>query len=167
MEIIRVHSAKIVEYIEPHLVFSDPELKPLFVEELMQLMMNAPASVLVLAAIEDSKVLAFVIAQDPGYRVPFVKVAQLWSHPDNGRAITDQFFVKVISWALALGKTYIRAETSRDPHAFYRRFKFKPEMQIMRFNLDSDEFQDALQDHAVEFLQWATSSSQEPAKSTS
>ncbi len=162
MEIIRVHSAKIVQYIEPHLTFTDPELKELFVEDLMQQMISLPGSILLLAAIEDEEVKAFVIARDPGYRVPFAQVAQLWSDPDNPREIVDQFFIKVISWALALGKTYIRAETSRDPAAFYRRFKFKPELQIMRFNLDTEEFQDTLHKHSVEFLQWATSSTQEP-----
>jgi hypothetical protein len=160
MNVIRVRSTKIVEHIEPHLSFSDPRLKAPFLEELVQRMLNAPDSLLVLAAMEGETLKAFLIAQNAGPSVPYITVNQVWSDSDNSREWFEPFLAKLILWTAANDKDYIRGETPRSTRALLRRFGFEPYTEVVKFDLVKTRFHELLVKRPEEILQWATSLSQ-------
>lgn len=102
-------------------------------------MSQAPESLMVLAAIEsdepESPVKAFIIAQNPGFKVPYILLAQSWSDSENSWELAQRVFVRLVMWAVSLGKTEIRGETQRSTEAIYRRFGFKSISQVMGFDL--------------------------------
>jgi hypothetical protein len=158
MEIIRVQSIKSIPLIEEKLTFQDEKLKTPFLTQLAYTIQNNPASLMFLAAIEDGDIVGFVIAQDPGFLVPFITVAQLWNAPENSRSVVDSFFARIVTWALGLGKSFIRAETTRNEEAMYRRFRFLPVAQVITFDLSRAHA--ALVASPKEILEWAVFSDQ-------
>lgn len=156
MNMMRVRSISIVKHIEPHLIFVDERLKPPFIEDLVQRMTHAPDSILLLAAFEDKQIRAFIVAQNPGPDLPFIHLSQVWSHSNNSHDWYKPFLAKLLLWAAAHDKDYIRAETTRSSEAMYRRFGFMEShdvvyAKIIRFDLNLS---------SEEFLEWATSSHQ-------
>ena len=137
MEIIRVRTSRILKYIEPHLTFTSPGNKLLFLEQFLKAMEFSPESIMVLAAIDDSEIVkAFLIAENPGFKSQHISIAQTWSHPDNPWSVAEEIFARVVMWALALGKTCIRGETQRNTEPIYRRFGMQPIAQVMQLDLD-------------------------------
>ena len=137
MEIIRVRTSKILKHIEPHLTFTNPGNKLLFLEQFVQAMEFSPESIMVLAAIDDNEtVIAFLIAENPGFKSQHISIAQCWSHPDNPWSLSEEIFARAVMWAIALGKTCIRGETQRKTEAIYRRFGMSPIAQVMQLDLD-------------------------------
>lgn len=141
IEITRVRTVKILPYIEPYLSFTDPKNKEPFLEEFVQYMTQAPEMMMVIAALEledpEVPVRAFAIAQNPGFKVPHINLAQTWSHPENPWEIPREMFSRIVMWAVSLGKTSIRGQTQRSTTALYRKWGFQPVSQIIQFDLDT------------------------------
>jgi hypothetical protein len=156
MNMIRIRSAEIVKHIAPHVTFVDPKLKAPYLEDVAQRLIQAPDTILLLAAFENDEIKAFIVAENTAPRIPFVHLSQVWSHPDNPRDWYKPFLAKLLLWADAHDKDYVRAETMRNTEAMYRRFGFTPShdvayAKIIRFDLNNS---------SEEFFKWATSSHQ-------
>lgn len=144
MNIIRVRSTEILKHITPHLTFTDPDYKAPFIDELILAMMNNPDRMMVLANLEDEKVSAFLVAENPGFRSPFVRILQAWNNSNGPKYLGEEFMGILVVWAKILGKTHILAETTRDTGALYRRYQFKPMSVMVRLNLDNNGLQELL-----------------------
>jgi hypothetical protein len=144
----------IVKYIEPHLILPD-KLKPVFLEDLIRRMTQTPDTVLVLASLEGSEVKSFLIADNPGPSVPYIVLAQVWSSPDNDASWYEPYLARLLMWAVANDKEYIKAETQRNTAALFRRFGFEPFSQNVKLDVNGH-----LLEHPEEFLKWATSLNQ-------
>jgi hypothetical protein len=164
MEIIRVRTPELVEQMEPHLTFHDPRHKGIFLEDLLQRMSMAPDSLLILAGMDEDGLRAFAIVTNPGVAYPYVYLSQIWSHPNN--ATHDwytPFFARVVLWAAAHDKDYIRAETQRNTEALYRKFGFESFSTNVRLDLDESGIKELFNQRPEELLQWA-SLNQTPVK---
>lgn len=160
MKLTRIKTAKQLGPLVQHLTLCDPaSSKERFIQNLEELMEHAPENLLILAHFdEDTNLTSFIIAQNPGPKAPYIFLAQVWSRADNEPDWYESFYARLLLWAIALDKSYIRGETERNTEAMYRRFGFKPYFQVIR--LDLDHFNDLLMDNPKEFFQWATSESQ-------
>ncbi len=152
MKIIRVRSTEFIKRIKKHLIFTDPAIRGAFIGELEQRMIQLPDSVLILAAIDGDDILAYMIAQNPGPKIPYVVVAQAWSDSVSIQGMDKEFLTRLVLWATSLGKEYIRAETQRNPDALYRAFGFKPIAQVVRLDFNSDRLHNLLVEHSAEIL---------------
>lgn len=157
VEIMRVRSPDVIKHIKAHLTFYDEEVQPIFLSGLVEAMTNAPESVMVLGAInsQQNSLVGFVVAQNPGPSYPYIYLSQVWSHPDNAWAVVEEFLVRLSIWGMSLGKTNIKAESSRNTEALLRRFNFEPVASVLRFDLNQNgmELQTALINHFMETLQ--------------
>lgn len=137
MQIIRAKTSKVLKYIEPHLTFTDPNIKIPFMEEFVQTMEVLPESLMVIAALDDDKTLkGFIIAQNPGFKYPYIVMAQIWSATGNPWTVTEEMLARIVMWAVSLGKSSIRGETQRNLQAVYQRYGFVPVSQVVQFNLN-------------------------------
>lgn len=154
MKVIRARSTNVVKLIAPHLIFTDPKLKGSFVADLIQKMLNEPESLLVLVALDEEteELRAFSIAHNPGPSMPYVILPQVWSHVENPWNWWQLFLSRVIIWAAALGKDYIRGETDRNTSAMLRKFGFEPYLQLIKLDLRTHGFQDLLMNHPEDVI---------------
>lgn len=154
MKIIRAQSPDVIEHMEPHLVFTDDRLKGPFITELVYRMTKVPETVQVLVSFDDEtkEIRAQTISLNPGPLLPFILLPQVWSHPENPWSWWQQFLSRIIIWAIANDKDYIRAETNRNTTAMMRRFGFEPYLQLIKFDLVKSGYKDMLADHPEEIL---------------
>lgn len=100
-------------------------------------MSHNPESLLVLGALDDEdELIAFVIAQNPGFNTHYIYVAQVWSHKQNPFSVAEELHAQVVLWAMSLGKSYLSGETQRSTAAIFHKFGFEPVAQVMRFDID-------------------------------
>lgn len=141
--ILRTRDPKAVEYMIPHFTLpGGDEEKEAAGQQLMQRMTTSPESVVVFQAWRGEDIVGFIIAFVS--ENPFVWVAQGWSRPGNPWVIADELFRRVLLWGMALGRTSIRAETSRDLEAMYSRFGFKPVASIVERRITPEEISSVL-----------------------
>ena len=152
MSMVRVRSVDIIKHIAPHLVFTDECLRAPFLQELAHGIMNSPDSLLILASFEGKEIRAFLIASNPGATLPYVMVAQTWSHPSNPSNWYEPFLAKLILWATAHDKEYIKAETPRNADAMFRRFGFEQYMTVLKFKLKDEQYHSMILEHIKELL---------------
>lgn len=133
MKITRIKDPKIVPKIASLFVLHDEDSREAFVKDLMARMIQAPESLLFVAAIREDDVVGFVIAQNlADHRV---WVAQAWSEDGNDPQVADELFMRVLLWASALGKTVLGAETTRNAGALLRRFGFCEKATLVEYTI--------------------------------
>ncbi len=154
MNITRPNSLDAIDKIAPFISVPNSEMKQLFLADLAVLMVQNPMALLFLTWFDDIEedIRAFLIAKDPGPHYPYVKVTQLWSHPDNPRSWLEPFFGQLVLWAIAHDKKYMLAETQRDLGAVLQRFKFEPYAQIVKFDLVDSGYYYQLTQHPEEVI---------------
>jgi len=153
MNIVRATTPDVIELVAPHMVFTDDRVKGPFITELVYRMTKAPDTLQFMVALNEEKELrAYSICTNPGALLPFVLLAQVWSHPENPSYVADRLLSQVIIWTIAMGKDYIRGETVRNTAALMRRFGFEPYLQLIKLDLVKSGHKAMLADHPEELL---------------
>ena len=153
MNITRPKDLSVLKDIEPYISASHPDLIPIIQADIAQLMAHSPAALLFLTWYDEQKDLrAFTITSDPGPAYPYAAVWQVWGHSDNPRNWINPFFARMVLWAVAHDKEYLRTESQRTPSAIYRRFGFEPHIQILKYDLAKTVIYEKLTERPEEIL---------------
>lgn len=150
VEIKRTWNIEEVKEIIPHLIFTDNRIKDAYVSELSHYLMNSPNSLQILIAKDEGELIGFTISHDPGWRFPFLKIAQAWITPTAPNDLGDRFLSEIIVWAQTLGKEYIRAETTRSPDALLRKYNFKTMHTVVRLDLEGIDLFDEMKRRSID-----------------
>ena len=126
MKIIRARSPKAIELISDRFVNADASLAQWLRE------MIRDEKLFVLCCIEGDKILSFCVAFAP-QNLPYAILYQAW-----GKEHLDEMFLRLQVWCENMGKTAIRAETTRNPDALYRRWGFKHISSVVEYRLRED-----------------------------
>ena len=137
IKIIRSRDPKSVEYMLPHLTFHEntEQIRTKFARGFALAMANSPESVFLVQAWDGEDIVGFVtanVAED------HIWVSQAWSKPENSSSVADEMFNRTILWAIALGRMSLRAETTRDVGAMFRRFRFEPITTIVEHRISPE-----------------------------
>lgn len=139
LKISRVQGVEAIELlpeIGTSLTFpNDEQNHEKFVIQLAGLLKNNPEGTMVIVAKRDNELIGFLIANSTP---DFVYLAQAWSKPGNNFRIFDEMFLRILMWAVGLGKPSIRAETVRDLDAVYERAGFTPRSVTIERKIDND-----------------------------
>ncbi len=137
IKIIRSRDPKSVEYMLPHLTLRNATegMREKYLHRLALTMVNAPETVFLVQAWEGEDIVGFVVANVADEHV---WVSQAWSKTGNPSAVGDEMFNRTILWAIALGRMTLRAETTRDIGAMFRRFKFEPITTIVEHRISPE-----------------------------
>lgn len=153
LDIIRIINPDDVAGLRPYFTLTDPELMDLLVVELTSALKTMPDSVLILLGLDsEEKIKVLLVAVNPGIAYKHINVTQLWAHPKTDSSWLKSFMPRIIMWAIALNKTYLRAETSRNTKAFYRRFGFEPLSTVVKYDLKKSGHFDLLTKRPEEVL---------------
>lgn len=124
--ISRMKSIDTILEMVPHFTFQsdEPENQIRFGEQIRAGLTNNPDSLHILQAWNDeNEIVGFIVAHAP-IGEDFTWVSQAWSRIGNPKSVATELFMRTLMWTIGLGRSSIRAETSRDIEAFYRRFGF-------------------------------------------
>lgn len=132
--ISRVTSPQVAQSLLSHVTLDDGTPPEVFGHQLVEMLTHHPDSVCVIVARSDAGVVGFVVLQNTPSDYTFV--VQAWSLSTNPRSVADAMFARAVLWTNALGKSKIRAQTSRDVDSFYRRFGFAPVASIIEHTID-------------------------------
>lgn len=104
-----------------HLVFRNNTERLMFVDQVLTELNHRPDCVFILTVMKSNNLVGFVIAQE---QPTYVWLAQAWGRSDNSPDVMFTVLEALKTWARALGKPCIRAETKRSVKALHRRFGF-------------------------------------------
>jgi len=137
IKIVQTKDIDTISEMREHFVMTDGQSVEMFCQELSH---RVPTdSVFMLQALKGDELYGFLIAQAvPGSTI--VYILQAWNK--GPMAVADEFFSRVVVWALANGKSLLRAMTSRNPDAFYRRFSFESVATIVEYEIDQNILKD-------------------------
>lgn len=121
MQIVRVQTVSECQDILEKLELNSQAVSG-FQAQLSTMFTQAPDSIMVLKALSGDKLIGFIIAQLS--QGDFVFLPQVWVDEGAGKLVGDTLFNRVLLWAVANGKAALRAETTRDPKAWFRRAGF-------------------------------------------
>lgn len=142
---------KQIEIILPHLIMPDVEVTESFVDEINLRIKEMPETILIQADInKDGELTAFGIMIDPGPKLPYTLMPQVWSSTDGDSDWFTPMLTRAILWTIGRGKTSIRGQTTRNLSAMYRKFKFEPFLQVIK--LDLKPYVEGLEPYLKEFL---------------
>lgn len=105
-----------------------------FAQKLAAAMVQTPDRVQVLQARRDDELVGFTISENAS--APYVWLAQGWSKPGNSWQVADELWLRVMLWAIGLGKNEIRAESGREVSALHRRFGFEDFRTVVQHKID-------------------------------
>ena len=145
IKIIRTRDPKAVQYMIPYFSMESEEDREIAGAQLANLMHTQPESVNVLQAWNGDNgenLVSFIVGNVSNN--PYVWIAQGWSKEGNPAQVATEMFARIMLWAMALGKTAVRAETSRDLGAMYRRFGFDPVATIVERRITPEEISTVL-----------------------
>lgn len=128
--------AEISEFL-PHLVHEDDQDPKQFLTSMQGMMETRREQILVLGIRREDKLVGFSISLD--LLRPYVWITQFWMDPTMGQKVTDEMFLRILNWAVALGKVEVRAETTRSVDAFYRRVGFEQHSVTVKLKLSGIE----------------------------
>lgn len=150
----RLRSLSQLEPLIPLCTHYNEKMRVLFNETLVLFIERNPGSILVLASYDDNddtkEVNAFLIAMDPGVKVPYISIAQLWGRLGNDPDWYKPFLMHLVLWGLSLDKDFIRGETRLSVRAMCRRFGLTPGVATVEYNLK--ELQQQSLHNSEEFL---------------
>lgn len=150
IQISRVTNPADTQDIIPMLPLETDEGRALFAQQLAQVMIHRPETVLVLAARSDvNGLVGFVIAELAQLEV--VNLRQAWVSPKVTWDVGTELNARVKLWAVGHGRTQIEVRTTRSAEAMYRRFGFEESAKIL------------VQSIPEEFTQGLISTLKEPA----
>ena len=129
-------AAKVGEFVK-HFVIEEDQSGEAFLQEIQAVMINAPEKIQVLEASRDGETIAFSISVDVAR--PHVWISQFWSEQATSTRISDELFLRILNWAIALGKEEVRAETQHNVEAFSRRVGFKQHSVVVKLELKGIE----------------------------
>lgn len=117
-------SAQMLHEFTRHLVFApghEPGTVRRFLSDVIVMLRDEPEKILILVARQGEEMVGFVIANT---MPDCVFIAQMWSKPGNAFQVLDEMFLRVMIWAVGLGKISIRAESRRNVEVLHRRVGF-------------------------------------------
>ncbi len=129
-------AAKVGEFAK-HFVLEEDQSAGEFLQVIQGVMTTTPEKIQVLRASRDGETIAFAISFDLAR--PHVWIAQFWSAKETSTKVSDELFLRILNWAIALGKEEIRAETKRSVEAFYRRVGFTQHAVTVKLELKGIE----------------------------
>ena len=154
--VARLRSTGLIKLVEPHLTFSDDNLKEGYLVDLHTMLIEQPDSVFVVGGFRGSELVAFGIAYNPGSKSPHVLLTQAWSEHTNQKELVDNMFSRIILWAMALEKSGIRAETQRSTEALFRAYGFEKVTEVVQLTFNKEIQNEMLQ----EVSSWVVHSNQ-------
>ena len=133
--VMKPDSPNLLLEVANHLVFPQDENRGAeFVQQLIETLKTSPESVNFVVAMDGEELVGFLVAVNTSEDC--VLLSQAWSKPGNSWKIIDELFLRIILWTFGLGKSSIRAETSRDSEAVWRRWEFQDRSRIIERKLD-------------------------------
>lgn len=133
----RIRDVEIVKKFSEHFVVEDGQTSEKFLEMIGTFLTNASDKIQVIAAEREGRIVGFSIAFD--LNVPHIWISQFWNDPNESPKIADELFLRVLNWAVGLGKEEVRAETRRNVEVMYRRVGFEPHSTIVKLSLNGIE----------------------------
>jgi len=137
VKIGRIREATKVAEFTKHFVIEEDQDASEFLKVIQGAMTLTPEKIQVLQATRDGELIAFTISFDLAR--PHVWIAQFWSLEGTSTKISDELFLRILNWAIALGKEEIRAETQRSIEALYRRVGFTQHAVVVKLELQGIE----------------------------
>lgn len=133
----RTRDVTIIDKFLEHLVHEDDQDPKAFLALVKSAVEHTPEKILVLAAMRGEDLVGFSITFD--LKRDHNWIAQFWMDSSTGQKVTDEMFLRVLNWTIALGKKEIRAETQRSVEAFYRRVGFETHATTVKLDLKDIE----------------------------
>ena len=139
------HDVRQVEPMIPHFVLhvGTEKLRLEFARQLVITMTNSPNTVNVIQAwsyMETvEKELLGVIIGTNSVTQPYILIPQAWSHPGNSFEIMDELFGRLVMWAASMGKTSVRAETTRNVESMFHRFGLTEIAKVIERKITPEE----------------------------
>jgi hypothetical protein len=122
--------------IEPQLTLDYTESSAGYMTDLLNACRLTPERVCVFQAWEGDELRGFIVAQVDSS--PVAWVSQGWSHPANPWEVADTLFSRVLVWAVALGRSCVRAQTRRSSRAMFERFGFQEIARVVEVKISAD-----------------------------
>ena len=133
----RIQDIDVIPNLKENLVFEEGQSPEKFIELVKTFLERAPGKIQIIAAEREGKVVGFSISFD--LDVPHIWISQFWNDPQVSSKVADEMFLRVLNWAVGLGKKEVRAETRRNVDAMYRRVGFEPHSTIVKLSLNGIE----------------------------
>jgi len=133
MEIRKPKSVKELYDMKDHLVLLHED-KEHYLESVAQRLIAVPDSILILQGRDDNnELVCMLVAEKPRDNSEYIWLSQVWSSDPK---LTDELMMRVMLWAISLGRNEIRGETKRNPKPLHKKFGFELHSVILSLKIN-------------------------------